>query len=384
MATTNSVAVTLFPVTQFLDNNGKPLAGGAVYTYQNGTTTPQATYTDYTGSVQAANPVILDSAGRGQIWYDSSQTYTLAVYESGTAPPGSPLVVYNGITFQSSNSGVVLTTTNQNVAGTKAFSGPTGFGAGSTSEYASSGLPVVIGSTTSASTGAQFVATGTSVLQFGSSETGTSSTLGTLSYNSTNNTWGFAANNTGVMSITSGGVNVNGSLTINGVPVLTNIGTIAIGNGGTGQTTAAAAFNALASGYTVAKGTVFVANGSDWVTLGPGTDGYQLTATSSAATGLSWTPGSSSSFSHQPNGYEALSSGLVIQWGTFQTGPYGVVQTITFPTGFPTRCASVTTSMPTNVSYGYTSEVVSVSTTQFGFNPQGNSGYTIYWMAIGY
>jgi hypothetical protein len=56
---------------QFFDNNGVPLAGGLIYTYAAGTTTPQATYTTSVGNVAHTNPIVLDSAGRvpgGQIW----------------------------------------------------------------------------------------------------------------------------------------------------------------------------------------------------------------------------------------------------------------------------------------------------------------------------
>ena len=56
---------------QFFDNNGVPLAGGLIYTYAAGTTTPQATYTTSAGTIAHANPIVLDSAGRvpgGQIW----------------------------------------------------------------------------------------------------------------------------------------------------------------------------------------------------------------------------------------------------------------------------------------------------------------------------
>jgi hypothetical protein len=65
---------------QFFDNNGNPLAGGKIFTYAAGTTTPIATYTDYTGST--ANPVypvgiVLDSAGRtpAQIWLTEGSSY---------------------------------------------------------------------------------------------------------------------------------------------------------------------------------------------------------------------------------------------------------------------------------------------------------------------
>jgi len=56
---------------QFFDNNGAPLAGGLIYTYAAGTTTPQETYTTSAGTVAHPNPIVLNSAGRvpgGEIW----------------------------------------------------------------------------------------------------------------------------------------------------------------------------------------------------------------------------------------------------------------------------------------------------------------------------
>jgi hypothetical protein len=68
------------PYLQFLDASGKPLAGGFVYTYSAGTTTPAATYTDATAGTPAANPIVLDSAGRCQIW--GSGAYKFVVKDS--------------------------------------------------------------------------------------------------------------------------------------------------------------------------------------------------------------------------------------------------------------------------------------------------------------
>jgi hypothetical protein len=56
---------------QFFDNNGVPLSGGKIYTYEAGTSTPLATYTSSTGNTAHTNPIVLDSAGRvpsGEIW----------------------------------------------------------------------------------------------------------------------------------------------------------------------------------------------------------------------------------------------------------------------------------------------------------------------------
>jgi len=60
--------VTPTPKAQFLRSDGTPLVGGKVYTYAAGTTTPQVSYTDYTGLTPNENPVILDSRGEANIW----------------------------------------------------------------------------------------------------------------------------------------------------------------------------------------------------------------------------------------------------------------------------------------------------------------------------
>jgi hypothetical protein len=69
---------------QFFDNNGNPLAGGLIYTYAAGTTTPAATYTTYTGGTANANPIVLDSAGRtpAQIWLTEGSSYKFVLETS--------------------------------------------------------------------------------------------------------------------------------------------------------------------------------------------------------------------------------------------------------------------------------------------------------------
>ena len=63
--------LTPTPKQQFLDANGNPLAGGKLYTYAAGTTTPLATYTDSSGTVPNSNPIILDSRGEAAVWLGS-------------------------------------------------------------------------------------------------------------------------------------------------------------------------------------------------------------------------------------------------------------------------------------------------------------------------
>lgn len=71
-------------VYQFTDQNGVPLAGGFLYTCAAGLScpgNPQASYTDSTASVQNSNPIVLDSAGRAQIWL-GPQAYRLVLEDA--------------------------------------------------------------------------------------------------------------------------------------------------------------------------------------------------------------------------------------------------------------------------------------------------------------
>lgn len=62
---------------QFFANDGTPLAGGKLYTYAAGTTTPKATYTTAAGTIANANPVVLDAYGRAVIFIEGSYRFDL-------------------------------------------------------------------------------------------------------------------------------------------------------------------------------------------------------------------------------------------------------------------------------------------------------------------
>ena len=115
---------------QFLDNNGSPLSGGLLYTYQSGTTTPQTTYTSVTGVTANTNPVVLNAGGRvvNEIWLTQGQAYkfvlktsagvTIGTYDNvpGVADPSSiyaALAAPTGsslVGFIQSGTGAVATT----------------------------------------------------------------------------------------------------------------------------------------------------------------------------------------------------------------------------------------------------------------------------------
>ncbi len=77
-----AVAPWKSPHVTFSDVNGLPLAGGCVFTYSGGTTTPLATYTDSTGVTANSNPVILDSGGSANIWLGPS-LYKFSIWSAG-------------------------------------------------------------------------------------------------------------------------------------------------------------------------------------------------------------------------------------------------------------------------------------------------------------
>lgn len=66
----------------FLNNNGQPLAGGQLFSYQAGTVTPLATYTDSTGLTQNANPTILNARGEASVWIPPNIAYKFVLQDS--------------------------------------------------------------------------------------------------------------------------------------------------------------------------------------------------------------------------------------------------------------------------------------------------------------
>jgi hypothetical protein len=69
---------------QFFDDNGVPLAGGLLYTYQAGTSSNLTTYTSSSGSVANSNPIVLDSGGRvpNEIWLIGGDSYKFVLENS--------------------------------------------------------------------------------------------------------------------------------------------------------------------------------------------------------------------------------------------------------------------------------------------------------------
>jgi hypothetical protein len=92
------MAVNLSPIGngfQFFTTTGQPLAGGLIYTYQAGSSTPLATYTDNTGNTANANPIVLGTDGRpsSEIWLTYGYNYKFVLKDSG----GTTIQTYDNL-----------------------------------------------------------------------------------------------------------------------------------------------------------------------------------------------------------------------------------------------------------------------------------------------
>jgi microcystin-dependent protein len=113
--------VTPTAKAQFIDAAGVPLAGGFLYTYEAGTTTPQATYTDSTAATANSNPIVLDARGEANIWLSSANYKFKLTDSNGTeiwtvdniAAPSTALspVFSSNVTISANTSGPALLVT---------------------------------------------------------------------------------------------------------------------------------------------------------------------------------------------------------------------------------------------------------------------------------
>lgn len=118
-----TVPVALAPVAkqQFFDSSGRVLSFGCVFTYQSGTTTPLASYTDSTGTVPATNPIILDVGGRAgstgstAFFIQAGVAYTVKVVSQGGSNCALGTTQY---TIDGVGGGLTLTTTVASCTGT--------------------------------------------------------------------------------------------------------------------------------------------------------------------------------------------------------------------------------------------------------------------------
>jgi hypothetical protein len=78
---TNTVLAAL-PISREFDNSSVQLAGGQLFTYAAGSTTPLATYQDLAGNIPNTNPIVLDTTGRAIVRYQAGTAYKLVLQDS--------------------------------------------------------------------------------------------------------------------------------------------------------------------------------------------------------------------------------------------------------------------------------------------------------------
>lgn len=101
---------------QHLDNNGDPLSGGTIESYEAGTSTNKDTFTTSVGDIANANPIVLDANGRASIWLETG-SYKFITKDS----LGNIISTVDNITGGASNvfgSTVISVSTNTNVTST--------------------------------------------------------------------------------------------------------------------------------------------------------------------------------------------------------------------------------------------------------------------------
>lgn len=120
-------AVTISPPAKFSSEliTGAPLAGGRLYTYAGGTSTPRATYTDSTGGIANTNPVILDARGEANVWLEQGVAYKYVLRDA------NDVLIWTVDNINSSAGGAGITTLFGNgtvTAPSISFANSTGMG----------------------------------------------------------------------------------------------------------------------------------------------------------------------------------------------------------------------------------------------------------------
>lgn len=190
-------------------------------------------------------------------------------------------------------------------------------------------------------------------------------------------------------------VDVSGNQTIAGTKTFSNpisgsvtgtasnvTGTVAISNGGTGQVTAEAAFNALKQPASeTATGVMELATSAE---VQAGTD--TVRAVTPAGLKSAFTGAGLQSLGG--NGWQKLPGGVIVQWGSFT--PTGGSQTISLPLAFPTAFSVLSvTPTPNNVDTSYffvAGQRVSLSTFKVVLRISNGTATPdrVDWIAIGY
>lgn len=363
---------------QLFDDEGAPLAGGLIYTYTAGTTTPKATYTTGAGSVANANPIVLDSAGRAPnaIYQEVGTDYKFIVQTAAATVIGT----YDNI--PSINDPFSLNSILSNITGTNTI--------------AATGTPTVTAYTTGATysfipandnTGAVTIAIDGLTAKAISKDNGTALTAGDLQAGKL-----ALIEYDGTRFQLLNNVVIGGSVTdatITGGTISSLASPLAVASGGTGRATLTANYALLGNGTTAVQmiapgtsGNVLTSDGTTWASTAIPS---QLPSQTGNSGKVLTTNGTAASWSTQG---VVRAMGEYSSSGTLQTGSVNIASTTNSGTGsydvvFTNALANANyvvafTQVTLGSSNTATSAVTSKSTTGFTVTTRrGDSGVTI-------
>lgn len=423
---------------QLFSDQGVVLAGGSVSTFQAGTTTPQATYTDSTGNTSNGTSQTLNAAGRipQEMWIPGGVTIKIIVRDVNGVQVGNPYDNIAGVNDQTANAPLntewVPSGLTPSFIGATSFSFPgnvtaqypvgqrlkltvtagTIYATVATVAFTSVTTITVVNDSTPIDSGLSavqkglFLASAPSIDAIGVkydasivppttpasiaqpvqrldrsiTQTVTSGTATAYVATPTSPLGAYATN--APMQLTFN-VNSGANPTIN----ISGLGAknLKMYDGVTGGKIAAVVF--AAEVYIVAY------DGTDMVILNQTTsiNGQVGAVTLSALAAFA-----SSTFSAGVSGFQLLPSGLILQWGRLALGNYavGASGTVTYPEAFPNKVLSLVMSLSdangvANTGVGSIGATDSVPpTTTFGWVATKASGLTVAatlnWHAIGF
>ncbi len=416
MTTTVGLSPPMF--LQFFNpnNSGSPAAGYKLFTYRAGTSTKQATYTDSSGSVQNANPIILDSNGRASVWNDVSLSYKYVVAPpNDTDPPTSPVwtqdniqgaagvfvpgvynpafisgpVMWKGASGLAADNNMIFGLNLPNPSGNNSAALLLGSGGGggipiqawiiSDQAFDASTPGNTLGITAGETQNAGTAAGGDLLLYGGASFGGMGGRILLEGGTSFNGNGGWA--------VLHGGNSTHGAS-----------GDVFVEGGETG--TQGSSVHLIATNIAGIAGDVRIRSNSDvliqflksgeiYLTKSGTAEGVlgQCLTSQGPAAAAAWKGGHTTS----SPGYEIFPSGTIIQWGGATTPNLGIPadQSITFPLQFPNACFGV--FVCTNRSVASDGQAASGSNFASNITTTGctitidssSGGTTSHWMAIG-
>lgn len=184
-AVAQSAGLSPSPKFQPLDNAGKIVPNGRVYTFAAGTSTPQASFVDSGGVTTNTNPIVLDAAGRANLWLGGGLAYKIQLQTSAGA------TIWTVDNVSAGPLDMMTTDTAQTVTASKNFTASQTFGAITVSSCTGCGggggssafSAITSGTNTTATmtlgSGSMLVTGGTAVINFGTAGATTPARKGT-------------------------------------------------------------------------------------------------------------------------------------------------------------------------------------------------------------